>query len=206
VNQPCIAQGVLIEKIGEELVVVIPGSHEALRVTGQEALALSEIKSGHVVNADSPAVLKLAELGVIDVPGLSRRGLIKAGAIGAGAGIAVLAMPSVAAASSEPNVAALTITGFFYPIRNPGFFEWAIEVDNTSGVPLPLPNTTGVGITDLEISGFPPTRFKRLNYANDTDWIIRFESDPEATEITKPSPPFTGFFTWGSQDFEVSFT
>jgi hypothetical protein len=100
VNQPRIAQGVLIEKVVEELVVVIPGSSEALRIAGDVAVTLSEIQSGHVVDADSPAVVKLAELGVIDVPGLSRRGLIKVGAIGAGAGIAVLAMPGVAAASS----------------------------------------------------------------------------------------------------------
>ncbi len=101
-NQTRIAQGVLIEKVGEELVVVIPGRNEALRITGQEALALSEIKSGNTLPVDNQAVMKLAELGVIDVPGLSRRGLIKAGAFGAGAGIAVLAMPGVAVASSDP--------------------------------------------------------------------------------------------------------
>jgi len=103
VNQPRIAHGVLIDKVGQDLVVVIPGNNEAIRVTGQVALTLSEIHAGHTVHADSPEVRQLADLGVIDVPGLSRRGLITAGAMGAGAGIAVLAMPGVAAASSDPE-------------------------------------------------------------------------------------------------------
>jgi len=77
-------RGFSTKKIAEELVVVIPGSNEALRITGQEGHALTEVQSGHVVNADSTPVRQLAELGVIDMPGLSSRGLIKPGVIGAG--------------------------------------------------------------------------------------------------------------------------
>jgi len=102
VNSPRIAQGVLIEKVGEELVVVIRGSNEAIRVTGETAVTLTHIQSGAQVDTRSTAIRELLELGIIEVPGFSRRGLIAAGAVGAGAGIAVLAMPGVAAASSDP--------------------------------------------------------------------------------------------------------
>lgn len=59
-----------------------------------------DIQTGRTHNASGRLLSDLEALGMIETSGMSRRGLIKAGAIGAGAGIAVMAMPGVAAASS----------------------------------------------------------------------------------------------------------
>ena len=91
--------GVVVEEVGNGLLVMVPGSQDVLSLSGRAAEVVRSVQSGVSVAEDS-AVAELAGLGVVEVSGVSRRGLIKAGAIGAGAGIAVLAMPGVAAASS----------------------------------------------------------------------------------------------------------
>jgi hypothetical protein len=94
-----IATGVVVEDLGADLMVMVPGSPEVLTLTGNSANAVRRVQSGSPAVIDA-AVSDLVRLGVLETTGLSRRGLVKAGAIGAGAGIAVMAMPSVAAASS----------------------------------------------------------------------------------------------------------
>jgi len=108
-NTPHLAPGVLIEQVGDDLLVVTPDGLNTLRLTGQAAAVMSRIQAGQPIDFNTPIVQDLAERGIIALPGMSRRGLIKAGAIGAGAGIAVLAMPSVAAASSGEG-----LTGTLY--------------------------------------------------------------------------------------------
>jgi hypothetical protein len=94
-----LAPGVVVEEVGNGVLVMVPGSQDVLSLTGPSADVVRSVQSGVSVAEDS-AVAELAGLGVVEVSGVSRRGLIKAGAIGAGAGIAVLAMPGVAAAAS----------------------------------------------------------------------------------------------------------
>lgn len=97
-----LASGVVVEEMGNELIVMVPGSTHVLSLSGPAAETLRRSQSGApvLVNAVTD---ELARAGVLESSAVSRRGLIKAGAIGAGAGIAVLAMPTVAAASSGPN-------------------------------------------------------------------------------------------------------
>lgn len=97
-----LAQGVVVEDVGNDLIVMVPGSTEVLSVSGVAATVVRKIQSGETVPVTA-VTDELAKAGVLESSTLSRRGLIKAGAIGAGAGIAVLAMPTVAAASSGPN-------------------------------------------------------------------------------------------------------
>jgi hypothetical protein len=62
------------------------------------ANTLRAIHSGVAVDCVGSDITDLIKLGVVaDRSTVSRRGLIRAGAVGVGAGIAVLAMPSVAA-------------------------------------------------------------------------------------------------------------
>jgi hypothetical protein len=100
-NTLTISPGVITEHIGDDFVVMLPGSPDVLRLSGDAASAVRAIQAGGVPVLSEASVSDLVERGVlVSQAGVSRRGLIKAGAIGAGAGIAVLAMPGVAAASS----------------------------------------------------------------------------------------------------------
>jgi len=96
-----IAPGVIVEMVGDDVVVMVPGSTEVIRLSGDSAHTIRAIHAGDVSVLPSHTVTELMERGIlISRAGMSRRGVLKAGAIGAGAGIAVLTMPSVAAASS----------------------------------------------------------------------------------------------------------
>jgi hypothetical protein len=93
--------GVIVDRVGDDLMVIVPGNSDVVSLFGRPAEVLLDVKAGKKVDSTDPAVQDLVDLGILAATGLSRRGLIKAGAIGAGAGIAVLAMPGVAAASSS---------------------------------------------------------------------------------------------------------
>lgn len=95
-----VTRDALIERVGDELMVVVPGNNEYIKLSGNVADVLLGIQRGHPVSSSDPALGQLEELGVITTRGTSRRGLITAGAVGAGAGIAMLSMPAAAAASS----------------------------------------------------------------------------------------------------------
>jgi hypothetical protein len=97
-----LSPGVVVEEVGNGVLVMVPGSQDVVSLSGRAAEVVRSVQSGFSVVDDS-LVAELAGLGVVEVSGISRRGLIKTGAIGAGAGIAVLAMPGVAAASSGPT-------------------------------------------------------------------------------------------------------
>jgi hypothetical protein len=114
-----LSPGVIVEHVGGELLVVVPGHTDVVKLTGGVAKVLEDIRAGKPVDLSAPAVSDLVALGIVSTPGVSRRGLIKAGAIGAGAGIAVLAMPGVAAAASDSCPLVLPVAGgediVFYP-------------------------------------------------------------------------------------------
>jgi hypothetical protein len=95
-----VTPGVLVEHVGDDLMVIVPGNSDVISLSGRPAAVLVDVQAGREVDPSEPALKALSDLGIVTSPGMSRRGLIKAGAIGAGAGIAVLAMPNVAAASS----------------------------------------------------------------------------------------------------------
>lgn len=97
---PSLAPGVTVEAVGDDLLVVVPGATEALKLSGTAALVVRDIVNGNLGDrSDIPT--ELFDLGIIhDSRRFSRRTALKLGAMGAGAGIAVMAMPTVAAASS----------------------------------------------------------------------------------------------------------
>jgi hypothetical protein len=92
--------GVIVERVGNDLMVIVPGNTDVVTLSGRPAEVLLDVRAGRKVDPTDAALRDLVDLGIVSTPGLSRRGLVKAGAIGAGAGIAVLAMPGVASASS----------------------------------------------------------------------------------------------------------
>lgn len=99
--------GVIVERVGDDLMVIVPGNTDVVSLSGRPAEVFLDVKAGRKVDPTDPAIRDLVDLGILAATGLSRRGLIKAGAIGAGAGIAILAMPSVAAAASVTGAAGI---------------------------------------------------------------------------------------------------
>lgn len=103
-NGVTLSEGVLVEKLGSECVVFVPGRKDVLTLSGDMARVVVSISAGKPVSMSDPGVSELVDLGVVSAPSaLSRRGVLSVGAVGVGAGVAALAMPSVAAASS-PSV------------------------------------------------------------------------------------------------------
>ena len=95
-----LAKGVVVENMGSTVLVMVPGQHDVLTLTGPAADVVNAVVAGNSISEDlEPHTEHLIAAGVLTSP-LSRRNLLRAGAIGAGASIAVLSMPSVAAASS----------------------------------------------------------------------------------------------------------
>ena len=95
-----LATGVVVENMGDTVLVMIPGVSDVLRLNGRSAEIVTAVSSGHPVSDEDGEFLdELARLGVVTTP-ISRRSLLRVGAIGAGAGVAILALPGVAAASS----------------------------------------------------------------------------------------------------------
>ena len=140
-----IAPGVIVEKVGDDVVVMVPESTEVIRLSGDTAQLVRAIHDGLPV-VPSEAVYELIDRGIlVSHTGMSRRGLITAGAIGAGAGVAALAMPSVAAASSDP------------PRANWNAFSWAggvstSDITEIAGFASNLPADVTDGTWDLTIS------------------------------------------------------
>jgi len=96
-----VSSGVISERVADSLLVILPGRTDAVRLTGHPAELFLDIQAGNKIDVSDPAVADLIDLGILQASRMSRRGLIKAGAIGVGAGIAVMALPSVAAAASQ---------------------------------------------------------------------------------------------------------
>lgn len=109
-NRVTFCPGVVLEKAGNELLVKAPGSIDVMMLSGEAAAIVRRVEAGQAV-AWSADVAELMRRGVLaESPGLSRRGFIRAGAVGAGAGIVVLSMPGVAQAASEAEVEVVALT------------------------------------------------------------------------------------------------
>jgi hypothetical protein len=132
-----------------------------------------------------------------------RRGLIKAGAIGAGAGIALLAMPSVAAASSE---LVFELNGFFFGGENDTWvFVIAEYADLENNWPSPQPSDEIGDVSGLAILGVTaPIVYDGLA---DSDNFRTIEWRGSVSE--NPVSGVIGVFTWKGSDrsyrYEVTF-
>lgn len=109
-NHVTLSPGVVVEKVGNEVLVKVPGSAGIIMLSGEAHAVIRSVEAEELV-AGSDAVAELIRLGVLtESSGVSRRGLITAGALGAGMGIAVLAMPGVAAAASQHEAGEVAVT------------------------------------------------------------------------------------------------
>jgi len=207
-NRHAIAPGAIIENVGEDVVVMLPSTVEAIRLSGETARTLRDIQAGTACGDGGP-VDDLVALGIVkDSSALSRRSLITAGAFGAAAGISVLAMPTVAMASSTGR---LVITeaawGWYNYSCDPGVEVWGRQfwVYFDGGKNSPPPSG---GLTVSDGIGFQPNLLQYTAPAEGELWF-GFDFPPDATNIPKSTPldgDLQGSFNFDGEDYELPFT
>jgi hypothetical protein len=163
-----ITPGVVIEHLGQEAVVKLPGASSVVKVTGEQAHTLRAIETGHSQALSTLTVQSLIDAGiVVSETGMSHRNLFKAGTIDAGAGIAVMAMPTVDAASS-PGEGGDRGSFAFFTVGNPAIAVVTI--------------TEGIGQTPNATEGTLTVQGGRFaTYIFDTsqgDWRPKSGEDP----------------------------
>lgn len=127
-----LSKGVVTENVGDSMLVLLPASGDTVKLSSVLAEAVRALAAGETRQLDPDVITRLTELGVVTQPkGISRRQVIRGGTLATGAGFAMLALPSVAHASSTPS---RTVNGFwdqdsseFYVIIDPA------EVPEVSG-------------------------------------------------------------------------
>ena len=185
-----LATGVVVENMGTTVLVMIPGQHDVLTLTGPAADVVNAVVAGQPVSTDLESEVELLlSAGVLTSP-MSRRNLLRAGAIGAGAGFAILSMPSVAAASSSgggdddaPSIAlsatgdpvtsfTATITGLTTPFASGTTAN--ISIDR------PQPNFFNVTYNSIPVVN-PPSFMFEVNSPNPAPPASLFSSGSGAT-------------------------
>jgi hypothetical protein len=100
-----LAPGVDVEPLGHEVLCRVPGVDQVVRLSGGAADVVRRLSAGEPIgHAEREILNQLVSVGVVDERGgssLSRRRLLTATGVGAMAGISLLALPAVAAASSS---------------------------------------------------------------------------------------------------------
>lgn len=185
------------EVLGDDVVVHVPGGEEGSRpsivtLTGPVADVFRRAHSGDPsVTTDSEHVRDLIGVGILharigaDVP---RRNLFAAGAVGLGAGIAMLALPQVAVASSD----AAELSGSW-------LFSGANDMDFLAG----SGGNTIVGspaLTVVGIAGVVP--FQSFDSSSQ---IVRWRREFDPGTRPTVSGTLIGTFTSGDQNYRVTF-
>ena len=200
-----IASGVIIEHVGDDLVVFTKQSTEAVKLTGYVAHTVVAIRDGSAVDVSSSSVNDLVELGIVESSGVSRRSLITAGAVGAGAGIAMLSMPAAAAASSNTNGSDSNGSTNQFTIL---FATWRLDSPNyvfeASFDPAPPADTPNPSVLTVTRPGEPDFTAS-LTFFGDPgstgDWRVT------ASEQTPPlSGSVQGSFTLDGETYTTTFT
>lgn len=200
--------GVVVERVGDDLLVVVPGNTSVVSLSGRSAEVLADVEAGKRVDSTELALRELVELGIVSAPGLSRRGLIKAGAIGAGASIAVLSFPS-APASSAMVSSGIALTGSWGDDGNgnvvfgtSGFdFDDSLGNDDEGTDPSPLSVQTPSVTVPMQTYDANPIS------GNLVDDFVQWESDSEEpfADAIFANSTLVGSFTWDGTLFTVTF-
>jgi hypothetical protein len=152
VHEVRLVSGVVVEPVGDDVVVMTPGNSQVLRLHGTAAELVKRVTNGESIDASSDDVMHLIQSGVLEMSGgMSRRGLITAGTVGVGAGISMLAMPSVAMASSDPQGFDFTFRAKSITEIVPGFFR-VLELEFADQKDAPTPPGVRTNIATLTLA------------------------------------------------------
>jgi hypothetical protein len=217
-----VAPGVVIEPVGDDVVALLPHS-EVITLTGLAADAMIRLLSGQRLDASDQVVQELLRAGVVEESGgVTRRHVVRLGAVAAGAGVASLALPSVAQASSV-----VTLEGSWHWID-----YYQVALNSPDGETMGFDNPTWVRffIVDLPESFNPPVgtpsslqavnqQFNHMDlFGEDSENPIPAGSDgvllfsnliDTPTPLQKSGPlegTITGSFTWAGHTYQVTFT
>ena len=202
------AQGVVVEEMGADFIVMLPDSREVLRLTGESAEVFRAIRSGLQVVLGK-VVDDLRAVGVVESASLTRRGLVKAGAIGVGAGIAVLAMPGVAAADSTR----VKLVGTWWWDSGTARFKME-KKDNLANFPNFQVDGSGLIVGDftLTVNGMPNAPFQ-VQYGSfgdkpsDGNYVAWYYPTTATTNppVKQGDGPAVGIFDYNGVRYEVRF-
>jgi hypothetical protein len=198
-----LSPGVIVERVGDDLMVMVPGNTEVVKLSGASAAVLLDVQAGTPVSSADPGMSDLIGAGIVLTPGVSRRGLLKTGAIGAGAGVALLAMPGVAAAASLAELSGFAVFNqgdapdavvAEFGIAKKDDLFLVVIVDYDSGdVPAPASSATGTVTSD----GFSGPR--DAVFISDLGvWVAR------VSDAVDPFPPGGERFELRYQSFRIT--
>lgn len=193
-----IAPGVVLEDLGREMLVVVPGRSEIIRLSGPSAKTVRALQQGFQPNTDDTSLRELRDLGITgSTSGFSRRSLLRAGVLGVGAGITVAAMPSLALASSSE--APLFGSWAVFDSNIEFTFEWTSNPrpsdDLNDGGPKPSPISSEAFAASV---GNPSTE------GSTTAWLGAISIVFGSSSFV-PSGAYTGTFTFDGATYEVTF-
>ena len=220
---------VSVEFVGDDALVMTGQPRQVLRFSGEPARAIREVVSVGKTTCSTSVVQNLMDLGVITPSGMTRRSVLAAGGIGLGAGVAVIAMPTVAAASSV-----IQVRGDYYVYDNtrvtPNVRSLQARIPGTNGAPaVDFPEGQG-SPSALSVDGLPsiPLEVSSPITQFDADAVIdgTFQYDRALWEIddiststalttaygtvggTIPStgPTLIATFTWGTFSYRAELT
>ncbi|HET8930479.1 MAG TPA: hypothetical protein VFN21_07475 [Acidimicrobiales bacterium] len=130
-----ISRGVHSEQIDAGFLLLRQGSDEVLQIQGAEAeaFALAQVGTRDVPARLTTPMAGLVELGVVETDEWSRRRVLQLGGAVAAAGVAVIALPTVAAAGSPPDTTAPDTTAPVTTTPDPNpciLFDWGGQTSN----------------------------------------------------------------------------
>jgi hypothetical protein len=206
-----IAPDAAAEVIGTDVLVYLSESSEVIRLSGVAAEAFLAIRAGQRVDPSDEGVRQLVAAGVARSVGLSRRGLVKAGAVGVGTGVVVMAMPSLAAASSGSGI---PIAGFYFMAGEGNPWGFIVSKDDVSaGTPETL--TLAVSGTDFQSSaqtsvagtGWSTGSSAAISYtwnAADDHWLHGVLVSGALQDAL--GDPLSGSFSSGGTTYDVTYS
>jgi len=203
-----LASGVVVEDVGNDVLVFLPGSSEILRLSGEPAEFLRSVVAGRApVSVDSGVLHRLSELGVLGSPAISRRHFVGTTALGVGAGFSLMALPQAAAAASggaqapSPTPQSTGLPGDPVPAVAPeGALVLYVDAMNPTSYP-------GTGSTWFDIGGnendvfFPANAAQHPSYFEDSgsnlSWFVfagnnYFDITEEASKQIANVAPYSG--------------
>ena len=199
-----LSPGVVIESIGDDCLVMLPGKSTVVTLSGDECKQALAIREGEEVSLNNPAVQTLVRLGVVSAaPHLTRRHLITAGALGAGVGVTLLAMPTAAMASSRDILVELSDSSYQGGNDDGRFVELDVYMGDGFVRPVPEPvflsgkiGSSDIPTSDIVVDDFSPSR-RELT-------VRMFFSDNSSAPNLAIGTPLEVRFLWGEVTYRTT--
>ena len=190
-----LARGVLVESVGEDLVVMVPPGR-CFKLSGRFARVIQRLQSGEPIH-DDEAIHQLQDIGILETPAaFSRRTVVRAGVLAAGAGMATLVLPGTAAASSGVDYIDLVGSLMLYPtppddpvgLRFYIYYEGDFPTD-------PLPGGTPSALT---VEGLEVPVPLETHSPDPAEVEIQWDLD----HLVDDGRDYEGTFSWGKRTIE----